>query len=345
MDTVVPGRYNSSDTWSLAHLREHGAAYATAIAYDESLLLDLHTFGLFGPIPMITRYRSFLFLGDDGHLCLGDPVHRTSTGPSAFEGYPGETASSLYYHHTAVRREVAALAQRSLRQTLPRILSGESIPGVGSRSALLPALVGTVRTVLCFVRLREEDPLFMLVPKYSLFSSNAAGVAQVNEALASEVRPDPKPAYGAKVKQQEEMYAKWVPVEYVPDQYANPKGGSSGSLRPSVVNLLASEGDRADAAAAALAEGSAAESAAVSAGTGNAAGQRWNSDRDDQKFLQLYGQLNPAGSSPHPAPRTPLHPPMALQFLLFSAQQAVLFHQSCGSHSRKRCGWAVSRAS
>ena len=54
----VANKYNSSDCWNMAHLLQHASLYATAVAYDETLLVDLHVdkhSTLFTQVPQVTK--------------------------------------------------------------------------------------------------------------------------------------------------------------------------------------------------------------------------------------------------------------------------------------------------
>ena len=58
-----------------------------------------------------------------------------------------------------------------------------------------------------FVKECDDDKNFILVPGYSLFENNEAGVAKVNEVLAENRKPPGKEYYGQKLKQIAEMYS------------------------------------------------------------------------------------------------------------------------------------------
>ena len=273
---------------------QHGSGYATAVGYDENLLTDLHQNALFAPIPQITKLRCFLMLADDGMVDLG-PV---ATPPS--EAFPGSTPLSEYYTAAAVEREITNLIGRSLRRWLPEIIKRESGFGVGCGTALLPKHVTSVRPVLLFAKPREEDQHYLLVASYSLFSSDADGVAKVNAALASTAKPDRVDYYGSKGEQISKMYREFVPVQYVPDKFANPTGGKSGYVRPTVVDLMASTDDRAALAAAIAAAAAAKEAANGDAGI--PAGdeppapskRRWKHAIDGPRLIIIMHKLNPS---------------------------------------------------
>ena len=117
---------------------------------------------------------------------------------------------------------------------------------------------------------KEDDTLWLLVPSFSLFKADEAGVAMVNGALVCTMKSEPKPYYGAKVKQIKEMYSKYVPPECVPDQFELATSGTSGLLRALVISLMRTPAENAAAkaaerAAAAAAAGQAAEGAAAPA--------------------------------------------------------------------------------
>ena len=103
-------------------------------------------------------------------VALGDPSQPPSTP------YPSGGADSKYYLAETVLAQLAALKERSIRRVLR---SDRSTFGVGSGNRLLPECVDSVRVVLCFVRPREEDNLFLLVQEYSLYANDENGVAKV----------------------------------------------------------------------------------------------------------------------------------------------------------------------
>eukprot|EP00966_Prymnesium_polylepis_P167795 3878999-Prymnesium_polylepis.1 len=255
----VANKYNASDCWSIGHLLQHAGDYATAVAYDQSLLIDLHApehATLFTQVPQVTKLREYLLMADDRHVALGE-----AAAPPT-EPYPGATPTAIYYSNDAVDREITSLKQRSLRRLLDPSAAARSF-GVGSGGSLLPSSVASVRSVICLVKPKEDDELWLLVPSYTSYSIDAAGLAKVNAALACSTRPAAKPYYGAKSKQITEMYAKFVPPQYVPDQFELTAQGTSGQVRPSVIAMMRSDEDNAAAEAAKAAK--AAERAAAAA--------------------------------------------------------------------------------
>ena len=172
--------YNSNDCFSRAHLLSYAARYGTAVAYDVSLLVDLHDNKLFSPVPSITKLRCFLLIADDGALELGEPA-----APPAAPGIPGAAEGSKYYTTAAVTRAAHGLVARSIRRVL-----AETSPrdfGVASGKSFLPKTVASVRPVLCFVKEKEEDDLFLLVSAYSLYKNDAAGLELVSRAMSPAV--------------------------------------------------------------------------------------------------------------------------------------------------------------
>ena len=233
--------------------------------------------------PQVTKLREYLLIADDGQLALG--TH--SAMPA--EPYPGASATAQYYSNEAVDRECIALKQRSLLRLLDPSSTSPCSFGIGSGCSLLPTSVTSVRTVICLVKPKEDDTLWLLVPSFSLFKADEVGVAMVNAALACTTKPEPKPYYGTKVKQIKEMYSKYVPPEYVPDQFELATSGTSGLLRASVISLMRTPEDNAataERATAAAAAGQAAEGAAAPApATAASAKRRWCQAHDDKKLV------------------------------------------------------------
>ena len=309
----LANKYNSSDCWSLGHPLEHASLYASSCTYDESLLVDLHAAPytvLFGQVPQVTKLREYLLVADDGQLALGTPA----AAPA--EPYPGASATAQYYSNEAVKRECTALKRRSLLRLLDSSASPCSF-GIGSGGSLLPASVTSVRTVICLVKPKEDDALWLLVPSFSLFKADEAGVTKVNAALACTTKPEVKPYYGPKVKQIKEMYSKYVPPNYVPDQFELSASGTSGLMRPSVISMMrtpeenaaaeaavaakAAEQASTAAAAAAAAAGQGAEGAAAPAPAAAGGKRRWSQATDDLQLLRLWSaKPTPQAGRSHP---------------------------------------------
>lgn len=265
----LANKYNASDCFSIAHLAQHASNYGTAIAYDLDLLVDLHAqphASLFKEVPNITKLREYLLMADDGLVNLGEPAE-APTDP-----FPGASSASRYYPNSTINREITALKKRSLCRIY--VAGGLRRPardfGVGSGGSLLPGEVGlcTMRKVLCFVKCKEDDEVWLLVNDWSCFQRDPAGVAKINEALACTTRPADKAYYGAKAKQISEMYGKYVPPQFVPNQFDLAARGTSGILRPSVISLMRSPEENAAAEAAVAAAAAARVAAAARAAAG-----------------------------------------------------------------------------
>ena len=124
----------------------------------------------------------------------------------------------------------------------------------------------------------------------------------MNAALACTSRPEPKPYYGQKLKQIEEMFQKYVPQQY-DSPYAPASGGCSGMVPPPVVNLLRTPAENAAAAlakaaadaakAAKAAQATSAPATAPAAAPHVPAKRRWSADTDDARLWTLYTEMKP----------------------------------------------------
>ena len=135
----------------------------------------------------------------------------------------------------------------------------------------------------------------------------------MNAALACKDKPEPKPYYGAKIKQIADMYKHYVPP-HILSKYERADAGCSGHLQPATMNLLRSaaettaaaqaEAEKATAAApaeaAAAAEaGAAAEAAKAPAKAAKAPANKsvakrpWDKSLDDERFWALHEKMPP----------------------------------------------------
>lgn len=243
----IAGRYHSRDTFNHGQLVDHISKYATAGAYDETMLQTwkMGTQELFSPIVRIMSYRCFVVLADDGNVRL-DPV----APPADFD--PFLDGGSLF-HDADLMRECEKAAQRRLRTVVFPTLRRRQYRGVGERAVplyteslgrstnLLPESVTSFRRVRLFTRRNVSDSFWreqsgwMRCP--SLEALNAALASVHQYAAHPQMR---KEAYGSKAKDIADQYAKYVPPEFVPDRFSIPEAGCTGTLtqttlsRPSV---------------------------------------------------------------------------------------------------------------
>jgi len=151
---------------------------------------------LFTGIPHITKCFAFILVADDGDIDLGPPVEIEE---------PILVPGGTRYSQEAVERACKKLTARSLMRH-SQLFSDES--GMGSGNSYLPQVVTSVRTVLLFVKTCDEDENYILVPGYSLYGRDDAGVAKVNSVLAEKRKPGGKDPYGHKEKNLKEMYSR-----------------------------------------------------------------------------------------------------------------------------------------
>ncbi|KAK1867192.1 hypothetical protein I4F81_009699 [Pyropia yezoensis] len=129
----IAGRYHSRDTFNHGQLVDHISKYATACAYDETMLQTwkMGTQELFAPIVRIMSYRCFVVLADDGNVRL-DLV----APPADFDPFPD--GGSLF-HDADLMRECEKAAQRRLRTvvfpTLRRWMRCPSLEAVNAALA------------------------------------------------------------------------------------------------------------------------------------------------------------------------------------------------------------------
>eukprot|EP00170_Pyropia_yezoensis_P000338 contig_1997_g339 len=232
----IAGRYNVEDAFNHRQLVNLIRPYATAGAYDDTLLQTWKrgTQALFMPIVHIMSYRCFLLLADDGDVCLGDPV----VCPDDFEPYADSEglfldADLMRECNRATERQLCTVVFPDLRRKRYRGVGERAVSGLSeapSDARLLPASVSTCRKVRLFTRRCVEDKYWREQSGWMRDDS----LAGVNAALAA-VRPYPsykdlcKDAYGAKAKDIADQYAKYVPPEFVPDRFELPTRGCTGT--------------------------------------------------------------------------------------------------------------------
>lgn len=234
----IAGVYNSSDAFNHGQSVPMMTPYATAGAYDDSVLhtWKLGTERLFAPIAHIMSYRCLLLIADDGHVQTGVPVKVPSSDFEPFDD-PG-----ALYEDEVLMRECERAAARSLTNVVLPSLRTREYHGIGRAAVadhrqgpdgalLLPAVVDLCNRVRLFTRGCAEDPYWREQEGWIKDCS----VDSVNACLAA-VEPYKghpelhKEAYGAKAKGIREQYANYVPPEFVPDRFEVPDGGHTGRL-------------------------------------------------------------------------------------------------------------------
>lgn len=222
---AIAGKYNSEDTLNHAMLNKHIGNFATFAAYDATLLQSWRraTPMLFRSIDGIMSYRSFFILGDDGEVVLESTVL-----PADVEPYQGKGS---YYYKSDILTQAKLLATRSLKQrVIPSVLDGTHegvgegyniIDGGDKGRRLLPKEVKKVFRVRLFVQKSETEDTCFEIHDWMHESS----VSMVNKVLRiitgySSIGEMDKIAYGAKKKQIEDQFYKFVDPRFVPDRFA-----------------------------------------------------------------------------------------------------------------------------
>ena len=233
----LAGIFNRSDVYNHGQLVRLFRAYATAGAYNETLLRTWKqgTPTVFTPIQHIMSYRCILLLADDGHVDLGSPV---ASPPPNFEAFPDP--GPLFLDHVLMR-ECTKAAGRGLRSSVFPALRRGAYRGIGrdavggltdtpKQTMLLPPAVLSYRRVRLFTRRSTADPVWREQRGWM----SATTVEQVNAAIDA-IKPygleQSKVPYGAKAESIAKMYEKYVPRRFVPDDYAVSETGASGMAR------------------------------------------------------------------------------------------------------------------
>ena len=220
---AIAGKYHRKDTFNHGMLNSHIMNYATAIGYDDNLLETWRraTPLMFRAVENIMSYRSFMIMADDGSMEL-----LSVTPPAEMEKYPSK---GLYYRWKDVVSHSEKLAHRMLTTIIPSVLDG-TYRGIGEGSLrqqgeqeklrLLPEAVSEARRVRLFVQRTESDEYCMEQEGWMTdwSSEQANKVLKIITNFAKLGDKDKKP-YGSKKKQISEQFSKFVPPQYVPDEF------------------------------------------------------------------------------------------------------------------------------
>ena len=241
------GAYNSSDTFNPAMWLQYCKRYATACFYDGALLRTWKeaTTLLFRAVENITTYHSFLFVADDGLLELSELAADTNERMSIYL----KKEKGGFFSNEQLEQQVKLLKKRSLQSVITAVRN-RSHHGVGAGNALynnktaqfFPPRLGTVRTVRLFKRLHQTDSFWIEQASYQ----KTVDPIIVCEAMKKAVQYDmsqipgqcPKPYWGARDQNIKDQYAKFVPPQYVPDEFNLAQSGCSGTLSSSAVEFV-----------------------------------------------------------------------------------------------------------
>ena len=239
---LVANSYNKSDCYNLGQLNKFAGQYSNTQSYDGSTLKGYKpaSESLFASVNNITQYRSFVLVADDGLLDDPDfqPVARAGLDLSAYPKEPGPI-----YTADALDQAIEKLKERSLVAVINACLE-ETYSGIGSATGLYgppsdEPLFEKRRVVRMFKRPSESCEFWIEQLNYhkqnarskETIDASLAKIKAFNELSAEEVEAlSLKAYYGQKEKHIIEQYERYVPPEYVPDEYILGSGGMSGEL-------------------------------------------------------------------------------------------------------------------
>ncbi len=245
----IAEKYNKSDVFNHAQLNERVAHHATVKAYDGTDMLRTYracTPSLFGAVTNINSYRQFMLVRDDGFFDVGDGLPKSGTDAKDFPG------SGMVFPEATIEAAIKALKRRSAVRLLRDVRAG-TFAGVGAgsgvfgtrREQLVLDRIERAYPVRLFVKAEEKGEYWMEIPNYTKVPESEL-TASVNAAL-SEIVPYTESTHakqhatenvGPRAAQINEQFRKWVPPQYVPDEYALGTGGASGRVGAPVQALL-----------------------------------------------------------------------------------------------------------
>jgi len=237
----VAGAFSGGDTFNHGMLNDHMSAHVRATAYDERLLKDWRAITpfIFDSIDNITSYRQFYFLADDGKLNLGIPLKKALSPAAAF------ASMGDVYSDAVLEREAELMAHRSLiDRVLPSFFRGEhkgagsgtGLDGAPTSSLVPPPGEFQIYQVRLFMRERSSDTHWIEQRGYMRLRDPTL----IKEALLKVQSVVPGGLEGPKKTQVEEQYKKYIPPQYVPDEYEMSSTGCTGLLanKPKVQGLV-----------------------------------------------------------------------------------------------------------
>ena len=279
------GRFNSKDTFNPAQWLQHCQHYASACFYDGSMLRTWKeaTTELFRSVNRISSYHSFYLVADDSKMEL-QPLEDGSVDRMAdyMEKDKGE-----FYSHDALVKEIQKLKARSLPPVLQAVREGR-FHGIGAgrtshagNPQLFPPNVKQLRKVRLFKRLHQTDGTWIEQSSYQKTQEVSAFCAAISKAVPYNQSRIPgqceKPYWGQRAQNIIDQYAKYVPPQFVEDEFSLSTSGCSGRLtvatmqfiHPRTLFVADSEADalQAEAAAAEGQEADAIESNDTTAAT------------------------------------------------------------------------------
>ena len=109
------GSFNRNDVYNPGMWNDICQQYASSCFYDGSMLRTWKesTVELFRPVDHITRYRSFLFLADDGELDMLPMEIDEGQGHTLLQTYL-QKDKGVFYSHESLMAEVVKLKGRSM---------------------------------------------------------------------------------------------------------------------------------------------------------------------------------------------------------------------------------------
>jgi hypothetical protein len=245
----IAEKYNKADVFNHAQLNERAAHHASVKAYDGTAMLRTYracTPSLFGAVTHINSYRLFTLVRDDGLFDIGDGLTKSGTDAKDFPG------SGMVFPEATIQAAINALKRRSAIRVLRSVRAG-TFAGVGAgsglfgarREQLVPDRIVRAYTVRLFVKVEEKGTHWMEIPNYTKVreseltaSVNAALSEIVPYAVSTHAKQQGAEVVGPRAAQIIEQYKKWVPSQFVPDEYDLGQGGASGRVGASVQTLL-----------------------------------------------------------------------------------------------------------
>ncbi|KAJ1616685.1 hypothetical protein T492DRAFT_1104977, partial [Pavlovales sp. CCMP2436] len=245
----IAGQYNKADVFNHAQLNERAALHASVKAYDGTAMLRTYracTPSLFRAVTHINSYRLFTLVRDDGLFDIGDGLNKSGTDAKDFPG------SGMVFPEATIEAALNALKRRSAIRVLRSVRAG-TFAGVGAgsglfgarREQLVPDRIERAYAVRLFVKVEEKGTYWMEIPNYTKVCASeltASVIAVLSEivpyAVSTHDKQQGTEVVGPRAAHIIEQYKKWVPPQFVPDEYDLGRGGASGRVGAYVQTLL-----------------------------------------------------------------------------------------------------------
>ena len=238
------GRFNSEDTFNCAQWLQHCQHYASACFYDGSMLRTWKEAApeVFRSVHQINSYHSFYLVADDCEMQL-EPLAPSTVDCMAdyLEKEKGE-----FYSHDSLVAEIQKLKARSLPGVIQAVRENR-FHGVGAGRMrgdpqFFPPNVKQLRKVRLFKRLHQTDGIWIEQSSYQKSQDLSVFCVAVSKAIPYKESTIPgqcqKPYWGQRQQNIIDQYAKYVPAQFVEDEFNLSTSGCSSRLTAAAMEFI-----------------------------------------------------------------------------------------------------------